>query len=774
MHPIYLRVLAFLVCVACLVFGIKFSQEGFVDIESFKKLERLVPSGVLGVLEGENQVLGMASKTSPNSYLKSPKTQTPSLYYRYLLEREETDSDGDTRWVTVKDISESVNFLIEDGDAKAYVYTEGWTHQIDWHFPKRYSKTIGDYRYTEWRIEPEDKLLMYAWAEIEPSVNNYPDITLRFDKKGQYLPIISTMSAGEVRGDLGNSAIVEIWIGVSLIALSLMCFSYAAQIHRMLTYLSLLTVFSMSILSVYGIASLISDVKGGASYLFQQQSKAELTVRTILENEGIHWRGWQTSQPYEENQGNLAFSKLSGWQKNRIADIRINLGVLKQVYLLQISHFPENAYAWGAGIDPDQIDLGFSETEKIFIERAMQKFETTKVKGYSYLWVILGFIGFCVFSYFGFRYAKVKRMIENIPTTASAGVSFGLAEVKGKVRLIDEESLTGPVSHHACVWYRYLIEEHRGSGKNARWVTISDDTKFQRFHCEDREGELRINPDGAEVITRHTKVEKKGDMRYSEWLLKPGDSLYALGMAKVDKHKQDQLILGKPKNKTDNADLFILTNYSEKEIMISKASKAILALAFALSGMFCSTVFYFGMNGQFAATDYLLSGLLAPIFLIFFMLVLHYNDIVFLQTRAQRNWANIQVSLKKRKDLLPRLQKIVEAYKQYEASVFEELTHQREALSQSMDSVESAGQFISTEQQLLKNLKLVWEAYPELKSNEMFAKLMKSLTRLENEIALMRTGFNDAVNEYNTRIESFPDVFLARAFKFEKMDWLVK
>lgn len=75
--------MVFLFCVVSLVLGIKFSQTGFLDIEYFKKLERLVPLSILGVLDGENQVGDRAAKSSEKNYLRSTKAQTSSLYYRY-------------------------------------------------------------------------------------------------------------------------------------------------------------------------------------------------------------------------------------------------------------------------------------------------------------------------------------------------------------------------------------------------------------------------------------------------------------------------------------------------------------------------------------------------------------------------------------------------------------------------------------------------------------------------------------------------------------------
>ena len=149
MHPFYLRIFVFILFVVSCVYGIKLSQKGFNEIESFKKLERLVPTKILGVLAGENQVSGWASTLSENSYIRSPKTNTPSVYYRYLLEREERDSDGHTRWVTEKDESRSINFLIEDRTRKATVLSQESTDQIKWFLHKKYSKTSGRYRHSQ-------------------------------------------------------------------------------------------------------------------------------------------------------------------------------------------------------------------------------------------------------------------------------------------------------------------------------------------------------------------------------------------------------------------------------------------------------------------------------------------------------------------------------------------------------------------------------------------------------------------------------------------------
>ena len=384
-------------------------------------------------------------------------------------------------------------------------------------------------------------------------------------------------------------------------------------------------------------------------------------------------------------------------------------------------------------------------------------------------------------------------------------MTYGIAEVKGKVSLLDnrlpseddtlhsmstkghkpeteqvsdteqaintkpasviesKRALRSPLSKQSCVWYRHLIEEKRGSGKNVRWVRVSDDTESVLFYCQDQEGELLIDPRRADMITRHKEVKRSGSMRYSEWLLKPGDELYAIGQAEIVADVPDRLIL----MKGESDDVFILSNYPEKTVMLRKALKSMLAFLLAFSALFMATISYRGMSGQFSATDYLFSCVIGAGFLVGLMCVMHYNDIVFLKRRADRNWANIQVSLRKRFDLLKQLQSVLQHYQSYEKDLMVSLTAQRKRMDKALDSVGDVSTVLRSEQKLNRELSLSIEAYPELSSDKLLRQFSDTLLGLENEVMLMREGYNDSVSQYNTRIASFPDIVLAKLFKFK-------
>jgi len=142
-----------------------------------------------------------------------------------------------------------------------------------------------------------------------------------------------------------------------------------------------------------------------------------------------------------------------------------------------------------------------------------------------------------------------------------------------------------------------------------------------------------------------------------------------------------------------------------------------------------------------------------------------YNRLVRDRQRVLTAWSDIDVQLKRRYDLIPKLVAAVEQYASYERSTLETLIELRSRTGQVSD-VGERGVIESQVGGGLRSLMALVEAYPELKADQSFLQLQSELTEVENHIQYARRFYNGSVRNLNTRIDSFPDLLLARVFKF--------
>ena len=161
--------------------------------------------------------------------------------------------------------------------------------------------------------------------------------------------------------------------------------------------------------------------------------------------------------------------------------------------------------------------------------------------------------------------------------------------------------------------------------------------------------------------------------------------------------------------------------------------------------------------------------LLIIVILIAIWLVLMFNGLVRLRTRAQEAYADIDVQLKRRYDLIPNLVETVKGYAAHEKSVFENVTKARsQAMRATGASKAGAEDMLSG---ALKSLFAVAENYPQLKATENFSKLQDELTDTEDKIQAARRFYNSMVRDLNTKIQTFPSNMIAQTFNFKKMDF---
>lgn len=144
-----------------------------------------------------------------------------------------------------------------------------------------------------------------------------------------------------------------------------------------------------------------------------------------------------------------------------------------------------------------------------------------------------------------------------------------------------------------------------------------------------------------------------------------------------------------------------------------------------------------------------------------------YNYLVTLRQRVRNSWAQIEVQLKRRYDLIPNLVNTVKAYAAHERDTFEKVTQARNIAigAKDVDQQADAENMLSG---ALKTLFAVAENYPELKADANFRQLQEELSTTEGKIAFARQFFNDTVMTYNTKIEHFPAVLIAQVAGFVK------
>ena len=155
--------------------------------------------------------------------------------------------------------------------------------------------------------------------------------------------------------------------------------------------------------------------------------------------------------------------------------------------------------------------------------------------------------------------------------------------------------------------------------------------------------------------------------------------------------------------------------------------------------------------------------------LVFYVISL-YNNLVKLRNRIENAWAQIDVQLKRRWDLIPNLVETVKGYAAHEKETLEAVISARNAATTASGPAESAGaENILTG--ALRQLFAVSEAYPELKANQNFLELQEELTGTEGRIAYARQHYNDQVLKYNTSIETFPAVIIAGMLRFTEREY---
>ncbi len=366
-----------------------------------------------------------------------------------------------------------------------------------------------------------------------------------------------------------------------------------------------------------------------------------------------------------------------------------------------------------------------------------------------------------------------KRLLENVPTSKVKGVFIGQVEVKG--RAVPIPVLRSYLAECACVYYSYGIEErwsrtvtrtdsdgktstHRQSG----WTTVGRGGEDPPFLLRDRTGELRIDPDGAEVhgstVFDETvgmfdpiyfdkgPIESVGDSdhrrRFREEAITVGERVYVLGTAR---QREDIVAPEIARNRHRN-DVYLVSTRSEDQI--ARGYGWMACGAFIVSGGAA------GFAGASGGPQFLIGALIAffaAAFVAYSVLVR--NGLVSVRERAEMAKSLIDVQLRRRHVLIPRLATVVRAYAEYEKSTHKEI-------------VEARTNDAESQTRALRSLLALVENHPELKAADNFRELHEELVDTEDRIALAREFHNKTITALNNRIETMPDALIANLTRF--------
>ncbi len=167
---------------------------------------------------------------------------------------------------------------------------------------------------------------------------------------------------------------------------------------------------------------------------------------------------------------------------------------------------------------------------------------------------------------------------------------------------------------------------------------------------------------------------------------------------------------------------------------------------------------------------YIFAVLIALFAIIILLGVFYYNKFIKLKNQIDNAWSDIDVQLKRRHDLIPNIVETVKGYAKHEKETFENVTKARN-IAMNATSIKDRAQGENMLTGALKSLFALSENYPELKANQNFLSLQKTLADIEDTIQFARRYYNASVRDYNILCETFPSVIIANQFHFTRREF---
>ena len=397
-----------------------------------------------------------------------------------------------------------------------------------------------------------------------------------------------------------------------------------------------------------------------------------------------------------------------------------------------------------------------------------------------------------LFGWLSMRAARKRRYIRDTPTSKAAGVFIGDVELQGTAE--SSGPLTSYLAELHCVHYTWLIEEHwrrtrvetyTDSKGNRRtrtvvdtgWDTVASGGEQIPFYLVDDSGHILVRPAGMQVegtpifsfacTPSHPLYYGKGpaggvsgstyDRRFSEVAIPIHANIFVMGAAR----ERDDVVAAEIAHSSE-ARFSLVTMDSEDSVASGYTARiwvyGIIGAIFACAGIVMPAAMAGTRDLALVAPGVAaMAGYLAVLSCIWALMT--FNTLRALRERVRRGWANIDVELKRRADLIPNIAECVKGARAHERDTQELLARMRAQYGVSSNAVRKGEAAVEG---LAFPVMAIAERYPDLKTNENFLALQQELSRTESRIALARTYYNGMVTSFNARIAVFPDGLLAR------------
>ncbi|MBG89412.1 MAG: hypothetical protein CMO80_21295 [Verrucomicrobiales bacterium] len=750
------KIWGFIFALPFLALGVWLTQLSFEHLQDMRSLTHLPPVKINEILPGEVRVTAKINSDLPTS-LNGPITKTACYYFEYIKEEK-----GDDTWETTDHVTLFSNFVIQDDTGKIRVEPD---QSVAFDAPTSHYEPGSGVRQFEKRLDAGTEVTVVGYAEKTPD-----GMAIKFEIPGAYVPKVTIYNEVGEQGDRGFKMLVKT-VGASICFGIFVVLLYGHDGRRIIVFLSLIFALHLVVFGGLGIHLIYVDLKTGFDSIRTSKQHLRTEIDTVFDRYKLKWSGFEYPDSFATAHG------LPLHEATRLDRMRINLARQQSRLATQQNAFPERYIAPLLFLPKVEL-IPLTDSDLKILRNLESEITGTRLfsgKSEAPAMIALG-IGSCfglLMFWFGIRCFLSSRFMENVPTTPSTGVAYGLAEVSGWIDANkDNPPKPAPFSGRPRVYFQYRKLQKTGTSKDS-WKLIDEQTHLQIFDCRDDHGSIKVFPHGAKLPDEedlvHVAVKDEDDgFRHIEYRIEPDDPVYVLGHAEVDPFTGDSLMITQPREKGIP---FIVSNQTEEWIFALTATGGMLLFFMAFTAFMTAYLMISGMYGSFSPADYLAAACVGPLVLGIIAIVFHYNDLVFLRQRVERNWSNIDISLKKRSGLIPGLGTIVSEFLAHEKELQNDLAQMRSWIP-SATSPENATEYLTAEHQFTTRYLGLREAHPNLRGNALADKLTKTLIELENEIALMRDGYNRAVEIYNPRIALFPDLLLAKLGGFLPADLL--